>query len=44
MTYSLYTDQSYVVDKRPIYYGFINVDFACYVEEEANHEILNLLN
>lgn len=44
MNYSLYTDQNYVVDKRPIYYGFINVDFACYVEEEVNYEILNLLN
>lgn len=36
MTYSLYTDQSYVVDRRPIYYGFINVSFGCYAEEGAN--------
>lgn len=43
MTYSLYTDQNYVVDKRPIYYGFINVDFACYVEERFNPDIYNLL-
>lgn len=33
LTYSLYTDQSYVVDRRPIYYGFINAIFACYAEE-----------
>ena len=28
VTYSLYTDQSYVVDRRPIYYGFVNVVFG----------------
>lgn len=33
ITYSLYTDQSYVVDRRPIYYGFINVSFLCYANE-----------
>lgn len=44
MTYSLYTDQSYVVDRRPIYYGFINVDFSCYVETGANSTINDLLN
>ena len=36
MTYSLYTDQSYVVDRRPIYYGFVNVSFGCYADEGAN--------
>ena len=30
--YSLYTDQSYVVDRRPIYYGFINVSFNGYAD------------
>ena len=30
--YSLYTDQSYVVDRRPIYYGFVNVSFNCYAD------------
>jgi len=43
MTYSLYTDQSYVVDRRPIYYGFINVDFKCYAEEGANSITNSLL-
>lgn len=33
ITYSLYTDQNYVVDRRPIYYGFVNASFMCYVEE-----------
>lgn len=43
MTYSLYTDQSYVSDRRPCYYGFINVDFACYANAEHNSEIQKLL-
>lgn len=43
MMYSLYTDQSYVVDRRPIYYGFINVVFGCYAEEGYNPEIEALL-
>lgn len=36
MTYSLYTDQSYVVDRRPIYYGFVNVSFNGYADQGAN--------
>ena len=36
ITYSLYTDQSYVVDKRPIYYGFVNVSFNGYADSGAN--------
>lgn len=43
MTYSLYTDQSYVVDRRPIYYGFINATFGCYSEEKPNKTINELL-
>ena len=39
MAYSLYTDQSFVVDKRPIYYGFVSVDFSCYAEEGVNRSI-----
>lgn len=34
ITYSLYTDQTYVTDRRPIYYGFVNATFDCYVEEK----------
>lgn len=44
ITYSLYTDQSYVVDRRPIYYGFVNVVFGCYAKETYNPEIENLLD
>lgn len=39
MVYSLYTDQSFVVDKRPIFYGFVNVEFGCYAEEGVNPTI-----
>jgi hypothetical protein len=28
--YSLYTDQNYVVDRRPYYYGFVNIQWRCY--------------
>ncbi|MDD3881893.1 MAG: hypothetical protein PHI27_06540 [Eubacteriales bacterium] len=41
--YSLYTDQSYVVDKRPIYYGFVNCEFNCYANDGANSSINNIL-
>lgn len=44
MIRSLYTDQSYVVDRRPLYYGFVNVSFACYAAEEKNKAIEDLLN
>lgn len=43
VTYSLYTDQSYVVDRRPIYYGFVNVVFGCHVNEVYNPDIEKLL-
>ena len=36
VTYSLYTDQSYVTDRRPIYYGFVNATFDCYAEEHGS--------
>lgn len=37
--YSLYTDQNYVVDRRPIFYGFINVVFGCYADEGLNSSV-----
>lgn len=43
LAYSLYTDQSYVVDKRPIYYGFVNADFSCYADEGTNSVLDELL-
>ena len=44
VTYSLYTDQSYVVDRRPIYYGFVNAVFNCYADDGINPEIEKLLS
>ena len=41
--YSLYTDQSFVVDRRPIYYGFVNVVFGCHANEDYNPDIEKLL-
>lgn len=32
LTYSLFTDQAYIVDRRPIYYGFVAAKYICYVE------------
>lgn len=39
MTHGLYTDQSYVVDRRPMYYGFVNASFGCYADEGTNKSI-----
>lgn len=44
LTSSLYTDQSYVVDKRPIYYGFVNAEFFCYADQGTFNQIDDLLN
>ena len=41
--YSLYTDQSFVVDKRPIFYGFVNVGFGCYASDGVNPAAKKLL-
>jgi len=43
ITYSLLTDQQYVVDRRPIYYGFINVSFNGYADSGANPSTLEHL-
>lgn len=43
VTYGLYTDQNFVVDTRPIYYGFVNVVFNSYSNEELTAEIEALL-
>lgn len=43
ISYSLYTDQEYVVDKRPLFYGFVNVTFGAYAEEGNNENNLKLL-
>lgn len=41
--YSPYTDSEYIVDKRDCYYGFVNVRFRCYSEQQINTEIEDLL-
>ena len=43
VTYSLYTDQEYVQDRRPIYYGFVNVSFGCHENTGYNPDIEKLL-
>ena len=43
VTYSLSTDPNYVVDRRPLYYGFVNAVFGCYANEEPNPRIEELL-
>lgn len=41
--YSLYTDQSYVVDKRPLYYGFITCEFNGHANESVNPKLKDIL-
>ena len=41
--YSLYMDENYVVDKRPIYYGFIKAKFYGYSERTNNNAIEEFL-
>ncbi len=35
--YSLYTDQNYIVDRRPYYYGFVNIMWRCYANDGNDH-------
>lgn len=44
VTYGLYKDQNYVVDRRPIYYGYVNATFNCYADEGVNQEMKDLLS
>jgi len=43
MTYSLYTDQQYLNDKRPVYYGYVNATFYCHADAKPNRDILDLI-
>lgn len=43
VTSSMYTDQSFIVDRRPVYYGFVTVTFNGYANEQNNDEIRKLL-
>jgi len=42
--YSLHSDSQYIQDKRPVYYGFVNVEFQCYAEEGVNRTIEQYLS
>ena len=44
MVVSMYTDQNFVVDKRPLFYGFVNVEFYCYADERTDPRVHDLLN
>lgn len=44
LTFGLFKDQEYVVDRRPIFYGFVNARFKCYADSGVNEEIQNILN
>lgn len=43
LEYSPYTDQSYIVDKRPMYYGTIFATFLCHASEGLNSGIEDFL-
>lgn len=44
MTYSPWTDQKYLNDKRSLYFGFVNVTFQCYAEEKPNPDYQKYLD
>lgn len=44
LRYGLYKDQEYVVDRRPIYYGFVNARFNCYANAGVNEEVKSIIN
>lgn len=44
MTYGLYQNGEYVADKRPIYYGIVEVAFTCHADEKPNRDIARLLD
>lgn len=37
MVYSFYTDQNFIVDKRPLYYGYVNVEWKGYANNGSDH-------
>lgn len=43
LTYSPYTEGGFIVDKRPLYYGFVNAKFQCYSEGKNNSAINDYL-
>ena len=43
LTYGLYQDVGYIVDRRPFYYGFLNATFNAYAGEEPDAGVAELL-
>lgn len=43
ITYSPYMDSEYIVDKRPIFYGFVTAKFNCYSRQQINEEVQDIL-
>lgn len=43
LTSALYSDQAYVSDKRPMYYGFMSMKFNCFAIERVNEAVERLL-
>lgn len=39
LNYAPYADSGFIVDKRPLYYGFINARFQCYADDRANSSL-----
>lgn len=44
IVYTLREDQKYMTDNRPMYNGFVNVQFMCYVERGQNREISDIID
>ena len=44
IVYTLREDQKYMTDNRPMYNGFVNVQFMCYVERGQNKEIKRIID
>lgn len=43
-TYAMYSNQDSIVDKRPLYYGMLNVAFWAYADEGINRRIEDIIN
>ena len=44
VTYSMYSDQKYISDRRPLFYGFVEVTFRCHADERPNPDFRKLLD
>lgn len=44
IVYTMREDQKYMTDNRPMYNGFVNVQFYCYVEHGQNPELQDILD